>query len=82
MNKCIDEIKREAVIMSKHPYFSKNVIIKKPTKKKMFIGKIIISNYPSFSLYINNKFYSFYILKNNKWETIRSEKNVKKNTLI
>jgi hypothetical protein len=43
----------------------------KTTKKKEFLAVPIPYKSPAFQLYINNKFYTSYFLKDDKWIEIR-----------
>lgn len=56
-------------IIKQYKIKDQNKIKIKFTKKKEFIAvPIPFFNFPAFSLYINEKFYKTFLLKNKEWE--------------
>ena len=68
MEKCISEMKDEALEIYKDIPNSKTLkITKKPTKNKIFQFQITNIGAPMIRLIINKKFFKNYILMNGKW---------------
>ena len=71
MKKCIKEIQEEALKMIPLIAFADSrKIVKKPTKKKVFLFEIINFGLPKIKLYINKRFYKIYVYKDKIWQEL------------
>jgi len=69
MVRCIEEVQKQSLKISEPLYnFEAVEIRKKITKKKVFLFRIIkMMDKPFIQLYINERFYTSYLLNKGKW---------------
>ena len=73
MLKCLENIKKEVILIYETSGEEAKTISIKPTKKKTFKAFVFNLGKPSFQFYINDHFYGtyFYDSKEDKWSLVQ-----------